>query len=112
MTLIIRLIINAFALMFSPYLINGVSVSNFYAALITAIILGIINAVIRPILIVLTLPINILTIGLFTLVINGLLILLVSSFVKGFDVNGLWPAILLSLFLWVVSWLTNGLLKD
>jgi putative membrane protein len=112
MNLLIRLLVNALALMVSPYIISGVSVSNFYAALITAILLGIINAVIRPILIILTLPVTLLTLGLFTLVINGLLILFVSSFVKGFAVSGLWPAILLSLFLWAVSFITNGLLRD
>jgi len=112
MKLLIRLIINALALMLSPYLISGISVSNFYTALITAIVLGIVNAIIRPILVILTLPINMLTLGLFTLIINGLLILFVASFVKGFDVSGLWPAVLLSLFLWAVSFITSSLLLD
>jgi len=85
---------------------------SFYAALVTAIVLGLINALIRPVLIILTLPINILTLGLFTLVINGLLVLFVASFVKGFSVAGFGPAILLSIFLWLGSFLTNFLLKD
>lgn len=112
MNLIIRWLINALVLLLAAYLIPQVVVSSFYAALMTALILGIVNALIRPIIIILTLPINILTLGLFTLVINGLLILFVSSFVQGFDVSGLLPAVLLSVILWVGSWLTNSLLLD
>ncbi len=112
MKLIIRLIINALVLLLAAYLLNGVEVTSFYAALITAIVLGLVNAVIRPVLILLTLPINILTLGLFTLVINGLLILFVASFIDGFSVSGLLPAILLSLVLWLCSWITNSLLID
>lgn len=84
MKLIFRLLLNALFLLMASYVINGVEVNSFYAAIITAIFLGLINALIRPILIVLTLPINVLTLGLFTLVINGLLVLFVASFVKGF----------------------------
>ena len=112
MKLIFRLLLNALFLLFASYVINGVEVNSFYAAVITAIVLGLINALIRPILIVLTLPINILTLGLFTLVINGLLVLFVASFVKGFFVAGFWSAVLLSIFLWLGSFLTNFLLKD
>jgi putative membrane protein len=112
MKLIIRLLLNAFALLMSPYLITGVNVGSFYVALITAIILGLVNAIIRPIIILLTLPINILTLGLFTFVINALMVLFVASFIKGFTVAGFWPALLLSLFLWLASWITNALLKD
>lgn len=112
MKLIIRLVINALVLLLAAYLLSGVEVTSFYAALITAIVLGLVNAVIRPILILLTLPINILTLGLFILVINGLLILFVASFIDGFSVSGLLPAIMLSLVMWLCSWLTNALLID
>ncbi|MEI7620720.1 MAG: phage holin family protein [Candidatus Falkowbacteria bacterium] len=112
MKLIIRLLLNALALLAAPYIITGVNVSSFYTAIIAAIILGLVNAVIRPILILLTLPITILTLGLFTLVINSLLVLFVASFVKGFTVIGFWPAFFLSLFLWLTSWFTNLMLKD
>lgn len=112
MKLIFRLLLNALFLLFASYVINGVEVNSFYAAVITAIVLGLINALIRPVLIVLTLPINILTLGLFTLVINGLLVMFVASFVKGFEVAGFMPALLLSIFLWLGSFLTNFLLKD
>ncbi|MBP9802479.1 phage holin family protein [Patescibacteria group bacterium] len=112
MKLILRLLFNAIILISAAYWLPGVVVDNFYSALITAIVLGLVNAIIRPVLILLTLPINILTLGLFTLVINGLLILFVASFIDGFSVSGLLPAILLSLVLWLCSWLTNALLID
>jgi len=112
MKLILRLIINALFLLVSPLIFGGVAVSGWWAAIITALILGIVNAVIRPLIIILTLPINIITLGLFSLVINGLLVLLVSSIVKGFFVDGLWTAILLSLWLWVGSWVSNYLIGD
>ena len=112
MKFIFRLIINALFLLMAPMIMSGVAVSGWWAALLTALILGIINAFIRPLLIILTLPINILTLGLFTLVINGFLVLLVSSVVKGFYVDGLGMAIVLSLWLWVGSWLSNYLIND
>jgi putative membrane protein len=112
MKLLFRLLLNASFLFLASFIISGVQVNSFYAALITAIVLGLINALIRPVLIILTLPINILTLGLFTLVINGLLVLFVSSFVKGFAVAGFGTAVLLSIFLWLGSFLTNFLLKD
>jgi len=112
MKIIIRLVINALFLLSAPFIFSGVAVSGWWAALMTALFLGIINAVIRPLIILLTLPINILTLGLFTLIINGLLVLLVSSIVKGFDVSGLGAAIWLSIWLWIGSWLTNYLIVD
>lgn len=112
MKILIRLVINALFLLLASFIFSGVAVSGIWAALITAFFLGLVNAIIRPLLILLTLPINILTLGLFTLVINGLMVLLVSSFVKGFNVSGLWTAIGLSLWLWVGSWFSNALIKE
>lgn len=112
MKLIIRLLINALFLLIAPLIFSGVAISGFWAAIMTALFLGLVNAVIRPVLIILTLPINILTLGLFTLIINGLLVLLVASFVKGFEVNGFWTAVGLSLFLWLGSWFSNYLVSD
>jgi len=112
MKLFIRLLLNALFLILASYLLSGVSVDSFYIALIVAVVLGLLNALVRPILIILTLPITIITLGLFTLVLNGLLVLFVSSFIEGFAVNGLWSAILLSIFLWCGSFFTNFLLKD
>lgn len=111
MDLLIRWVIYAVAIMLLTYVVPGISVRNFYSALIAALVLGLVNAIIRPLLILLTLPVNILTLGLFTLVINALMLWLVSSIVKGFDVKNFVAAFLGALILWVVGWLTNALTK-
>lgn len=83
------------------------------AALVAALVLGIVNAALRPLLLILTLPINILTLGLFTLVINGLMLWLVSSLVSGFNIRGgFWSTVLVGLVLSLVSGLIGGLLGD
>lgn len=110
MKLLLRWLITAATLLLATNLITGFSVSNFYVALIAALVLGLLNAIVRPVLIVLTLPVNILTLGLFTFVINGLLIWFMSTFVKGVEVAGFWPALLVALILWAVGVLTNWLL--
>lgn len=110
MVLLLRLIINTGAILLLPYLISGIEVRGIYTALIVAIILGILNTLIKPIVVILTLPITILTLGLFALVINGLFFWFVATFVEGFYVAGFWPAILGALVLSVVSWLTSQLL--
>ncbi len=97
--------------MLLTYIVPGISVKNFYSALLAALVLGLVNAVIRPLLILLTLPVNILTLGLFTLVINALMLWFVASVVKGFDVKSFIAAFLGALVLWAVSWLTNALTK-
>lgn len=111
MHLLIRWLINAVAILIMAYYLPGIAVSGFYAALLAALVLGIINALIRPLLIILTLPINILTLGLFTLVINALLFWFTSTIVKGFEVAGFWPAFWGALIMWLVSWLTNWVFK-
>lgn len=111
MHLIIRWLIYALVIMLLPYVIPGISVKNFYSALIAALILGLVNAVIRPLVILLTLPVNILTLGLFTLVINALMLWFVATIVKGFDIKNFAAAFLGALILWVISWVTNALTK-
>src|SRR3989339_363125 len=111
MRLILRWLINAGALMAIAYYLPGIAVSGFYSALIAALVLGLVNALIRPILLILTLPINILTLGLFTFVLNALMVWFVSTLVKGFTVEGFVPAFLAALFLWVVSLGTNWLMS-
>ncbi|HLC99586.1 MAG TPA: phage holin family protein [Patescibacteria group bacterium] len=103
-------IINALAVLLAAYIVPGIVVSGFYTALIVALVLGLVNLVIRPIVLLLTLPINILTLGLFTFVINGLLFWLVSTFIKGFEVRGFFAAILGSLVVSMVSWFAGRLL--
>jgi putative membrane protein len=86
-----------------------VQVASFGAALVAALVLGLVNAVIRPLLILLTLPVTILTLGLFIFVINGLLFLAVANILEGFEVAGLWPAILGAIVYSVISWLLSAL---
>jgi len=112
MFFILRLIINALIIIGITYLIPGISVSSFYTALLVAIILGLVNAIIRPIIILLTLPVNILSLGLFTLIINASLFWLVSTIVKGFAVDGFMAAFWGALLLWLASWVTNGFIRS
>lgn len=111
MKLILRWIINALVLLGIAYYLPGVGVNGFYAALIAALVLGLVNAIIRPLFILLTLPVNILTLGLFTLVINALMFWLASTVVKGFDVLGFWPAFWGALIMTLVGWIIGGIFK-
>lgn len=111
MNLLLRWVINAGTLLLLAYYLPGMEVSGWYAALITALVLGLVNAVLKPILLILTLPVNILTLGLFTLVINALLFWFVASFIKGFNVAGFMSAFWGALIMSVVSWLTSNLFK-
>jgi putative membrane protein len=101
--IIINWLVSALAVLIASYLIPGVTVSTFWWALLAALVLGLVNAVIKPILILLTLPINILTLGLFTLVIDAALVLLVSFIVPGFRVAGFWPALFFSIALSIIN---------
>lgn len=111
MHLLLRWIVNALALILVTRLVRGIHVSGFYAALVVALVLGILNALVRPILVFLTLPLNLVTLGLFTFVINAGLLWFASTVVKGFQVDGFLPALWASLILWAVSWITNALLR-
>ena len=104
---LIRWFINALVLMLIPYLVSGVQVANLFSALMTALILAFVNAIIRPFILILTLPINILTLGLFTLVINALMFWFVASFVKGFNIDGFWPAFWAALIFSAFSMILN-----
>jgi putative membrane protein len=109
MRLLLVWLINALSLLAVPYVLPSVSIDGFYAALITALVLGLLNTLIRPLLVLVTLPITIVTLGLFTLVINALLFWFVASFVDGFHVAGFWSAfwgaLLYSVISSVASWL-------
>ena len=105
--LIAKWLVNSLALFAACYLVPGVRISDFWSGLAAAALLGIVNAVIRPIVILLTLPINILTLGLFTLVVNALMLKLVAYFVEGFSVNGFGSAFLGALVISLVSWFIN-----
>ena len=110
MKLLVVWLINTVALLGVAYLVPGVSVASFAAALVAALVLGLVNAVIRPILILLTLPATILTLGLFIFVINGLLFWFVGSFIQGFVVAGFWWGVLGAIVYSLISWLLTALL--
>lgn len=112
MTLLLRWAIGAAAVYAAAYFVPGVQIANAWAAVIAALIIGLVNALVRPILLLLTLPINILTLGLFTLIINALMFWLASSVVKGFDVTNFKAAFLGALVYWLVSWFVNNLFEN
>jgi putative membrane protein len=107
---LIRLLVNAVALIIVAYVLPGVHVATFTSALVSALILGIVNAVLRPILVILTLPIVLLTLGLFTLVINAITFYLVAHLGLGLTVNGFGSAFLGALILSIVSFVLSSLL--
>ena len=111
MKLLFRWLVNAGTLLLLASYLPGITMSGWYAALITALVLGLVNALIKPVLVLLTLPVNILTLGLFTLVINALLFWFVATVVKGFAVAGFWPAFWGAIVLSCVSWIVSGLFK-
>lgn len=111
MRILARWIINSAALLAITQLIPGFVVESFYFALIVALVVGLLNAVVRPLLVVLTLPITILTLGLSVLAINALILWFASTFLEGFTVDGFIPALAAAIILWAVSVLTNAMLK-
>lgn len=112
MRIIVRWLLSALALMAIATYVPGITVGTFYTALVVALVLGLINALIRPVILFFTLPFNILTLGLFTLIINAVLFWFASTLVKGFNVAGFWPAFWGALAMWVLNWFISSLLKD
>jgi putative membrane protein len=110
MRLLLAWLINAFALVAVAYLMPGISVANFATALVAALVLGLINAVVRPVLVLLTLPVTIVTLGLFIFVLNGLLFWFVGSFIQGFVVDGFWSGVFGAIVFSLISWLLSALL--
>ena len=111
MRFIIKLIISTLAVLISSYLLRGVSIdnNNFFTALLVAAVLSFLNTVVKPIMIILTIPVTIFSFGLFLLVINALMILLASRIVDGFHVNGFWWALLFSFILSFVTSILEGI---
>lgn len=112
MKLVLRWIVSALALLALPHVIGGIELKSFYVALVAAVLLGLVNAVIRPVLIVLTLPVTILTLGLFILVINALLFWFVGSFFDGFRVDGFWAGFFGAILYSLITWAANALLFE
>jgi putative membrane protein len=109
MTVLLTWLINALALLIITYLVPSIHIRSFGTALIIAVVLGLINAIIRPVLILFTLPVTILTLGVFILVVNALCFWLCSSLLKGFEVSGFWSAFFGSILYSIVSWLLAAL---
>ena len=110
MTLLLVWILNAVALLVVAYILPGITVASFGSALIAALVLGLLNTLVKPLLIVLSLPITIVTLGLFLLVLNALVFWFAGSILKGFQVEGFWWAVIGAIVYSLVSGLLSGLL--
>ncbi len=110
--ILVRWLVLTAAIVFSSYLISGIQVKGFFSALFAAAILGILNVFFRPVLIILTLPINILTLGLFTFVINALMLKMASGVISGFEVHGFWSAVFGALVISAFNWILHSLVNE
>lgn len=108
----VRWLVLTGAIIIAAYLVDGIQVSGFFSAFFAAAILGVLNAFFRPVVVILTLPINILSLGLFTFLINALMLKLASGIIPGFDVFGFWSAVLGSLLISLVSWLLSSFINE
>jgi putative membrane protein len=109
MQVLLTWLINALALLIVAYIVPSIRIRGFGTALIVAVVLGLINTVLRPLLVVLTLPVTLLTLGLFIFVINALMFWLAAALLKGFEVSGFWSALLGSILYSIISWLLVAL---
>ncbi len=112
MNLIIRLLLNALAVFVLAHLLSGVDVDGYLGALIVAVVLAILNLLVKPLLIIFTLPVTIMTLGLFLLVINSLIILLADKLLDGFGVSSFWTALLFSILLSILQSILHSLFKE
>ena len=112
MGFVLRVLVNAAAVYVAARLVPGIRVEGLQALLITALVLGLVNAVIRPVLVVVTLPLTLVTLGLFLIILNAFCFWLTSALVPGFRVGGFGPALLGSLVVSLISWLLTAFLSD
>jgi len=110
MRLLLTWLINAAALFALPFLMSSVTVTHIGAALVAALVLGLVNTLIRPVLVLLTLPVTLISMGLFILVINALLFWAVANLVEGFQVSGFWSAFIAAILYSIISWALSTLL--
>ncbi len=103
MGFLVKVLVTTLAVVVGSYILPGVEVEDFSTAIVVAFVLGILNAILKPILVILTIPVTILTLGLFLLVINALIIMLTASLIDGFDVSNFWIAIIFSILLSIIS---------
>jgi putative membrane protein len=112
MPLLVRILLNAVALGVAAWFVPGLTLSGPLTALVAGLIFGIVNALVRPVLVILTFPLTLVTLGLFLFVVNALCLGLTAAVVPGFEVSGFWAAFLGALVVSLVSWILNGLLID
>ncbi len=112
MKLILRLLLNALAVIILSYVLPGVGVDSYLTAIIVALVISILNIMVKPILVLLTLPITILTLGLFLLIINAIIILIAAHFITGFHVSSIWWAVIFSLLLSFLQSILHSILKE
>ena len=112
MGFLLRVLANALAIFLAAAIVPGIEIRGVLTALGAGLVLGLVNAVVRPILVILTLPLTLVTLGLFLFVLNGLCLLLTSLLVKGFEVHGFWAAVFGALIVSVVSWLLTAFVSD
>jgi putative membrane protein len=112
MRILARVLLNGVAIMVAGYFIPGLTLAGPGTALLAGAILGVVNALVKPVLIVLTLPLTLVTLGLFLFVVNALCLGLTAALVPGFDIAGFWSMLFGALIVSVVSWILNGLLLE
>ena len=110
--LLVRWLISALSLLLIGYLVPGFEVRSLSYALAAAVVLGFLNAVIRPVLIIITLPLTIVTMGLFVFVINAVMLWLLSALMRGIDITGFWSALAGALIMSLISWLTSSYINE
>lgn len=110
--MILRFLLSGLAVLITGYLLPGVYVEHFGYALLVAVVLSVVNVLVKPILVIFTIPITILTLGLFLLVINALMIMLVDTLTPGFRVDGFWWALAFSLILSLINGIFGGLIDE
>ncbi len=112
MGFLIRVLVNALAIWLATEIVPGIEARGATMVLVAAIVLGLVNAIVRPVLLILTLPLTLVTLGLFLFVLNALCLWLTSAIVPGFDVHGFWPAFWGALLVSALSWVVNGFVSD
>lgn len=108
----VRVVVNILGIVLAAYVVTGIQLDGVLPAIAAGLLLGLVNAVVRPLLLVLTFPITLITLGLFLLVLNGICLWLVATVVRGFHVAGFWSAVLGALVVSIVSWLVTALVSD
>ena len=110
MYFLIKWLVLTMAVMIASYLVEGIHVSGFFSAFFTAAVLGMLNVFFRPVLLILTLPLNILSFGLFTFVINAIMLMMASGVIPGFQIQGFWSAVAGSFIISAVNWIITFLI--